>query len=235
MRKVLIVLLFLIFLLPGKAQQIFKPAITPFSKIEIYGSFDVEIRKANKEGVKMESETVDLTTVKCKVKNNTLKIKLIKELFNKDKQIKVLIEYNNLESILVSNGATLMSKEPIVENKLQVIEGNGSKVDFLFKGETFETAIDKGAVLNIEGSCQTADIEASTGAIVNGYEFQCDSAVVRANASGLIKIAVTKYLDARASTGGDVSYRGIPRTFKQRTSMGGSIEKVMEYNSSPSH
>jgi hypothetical protein len=228
MKKSILLLAVLLYQLPNKAQQVYKPSISPFSKIEIYGSFDVEIRKSDKESVKMESETIDLTKVRCKVKKNTLKIKLVRKLFNQEKQVKVLIEYKNIESILVSNGAALMSKEPLKISNLTIIEGNGSKIDFVLNNGSIIANIDKGAVLSLEGTCKNFDIEASSSAICNAYELVSDSATVRANAGGLVKINAVKYLNAAASTGGDVSYRGKPTTLKQKTALGGTIEKVVE-------
>lgn len=227
MRNAIVVLMFSIFLLPVEAQQVYKPAVGPFSKIEIYGSFDVELRKANKEGVKMESKTVDLTKIRCKVKGNTLKIKLVRELFNQEKQVNILIEYRNLESITVSNGASLMSKDLVTADKLNIIEGNGSKIDLSINAGNIVANIDKGATLNLEGKCGTFNLEASAGAICNGYELKCDSAIVKANAGGLIKINAIKFLDAAASTNADVSYRGTP-VLKQKTVLGGTIQKVIE-------
>jgi hypothetical protein len=176
----------------------------------------------------MESETVDLTKIRCKVKDNTLKIKLVRELFNKEKQVNILIEYKNIESIIVSNGASLISKDQVIADKLNIIEGNGSKIDFSINAGTIIANIDKGATLNLEGNCGKLDLEASAGAICNGYELKCDSAIVRANAGGLIKINAIKFLDAAASTNGEISYRGLPTILKQKTVLGGTIQKVIE-------
>jgi hypothetical protein len=232
MKKIFLLLFVTVYVLTLKAQQVLKPAILPFTKIEVYGSFDVEFSKTDKESVQLESETVDLSKISVIVKKGTLKIRSMQKLFEQEKQVRIIIGYKTLEEVLLSNGASLYCSSNMNFNKLHIIQGNGAKAEFKANIISLIADIDKGAILNLEGNCQMADVEVSTGAIFNAYEFVCDSIVVRANASGLAKINVAKYLDARASTGGDVSYRGIPKVFKQRTIMGGTIEKVIEYNSS---
>ncbi|HEY9125339.1 MAG TPA: head GIN domain-containing protein [Bacteroidales bacterium] len=209
------------------SQKIKSFKVEAFNQLEVYGKFDIELKKSSEFSVKLYSDNIDLSKVDVVVENKKMKISALSGLFKKNSKVSVTIEYDSLNSLLVTNGAEIYSSKPVQVNNLKLVAGNGSTVNLKFETESFTAYADKGATINAEGKSKFLDIEVASGGIMNGFEFICDSADVRCNAGGMVKINAKRYLKAAASTGGEIIYRGKP-VLNQRTTLGGKIEQMKE-------
>lgn len=206
-------------------RQIEVPA---FTRLEVLGNFDVEIRKSENQGVQLKGSDNEIANVKVVVKGGVLRISNLKKAYEKKPEVQIIVNYSQLEKIVVSANAMLLTTAELSFDSIELVFSSGAKGDLKLNASKFNTTIDKGAILSIIGKVKTADIEAGSGGIFDGYEFKCDSAVVRANTGGIAKVYALKYLEASAAAGGEISYRGKPLQFKPRKTLGGKIEQLVE-------
>jgi hypothetical protein len=202
--------------------------VDAFDKISVFGSMDVTLEKGNKEGVTIESGSVDIDNIHIKNDGLTLKINSLDKIFNSRRQIKIKVVYRELRAITVNGGAELSGHMPVKGDKIELKAGSGSVLNLDIEMNVLKVDVCQGATINLEGLCHSQEIEASTGGIFNAYELKCDSSYVKANTGGLAKLKTISLLDAAASTGGQISYRGEPKVKKEQTILGGTIEKTIE-------
>ena len=202
--------------------------IEAFDKITAFGSVDIFLVKGNKETIKLESESVDLSEVKVKQDGKTLKISVAEMLFSSSREVKITLTYRELRGITLRAGASLNDTSFISGDKLEIIAGSGAVLNLKLKLNALQISVGQGADVTIEGKCTTQEVETSTGGLYNAYFLKCDSSYVKSNTGGLAKVSAVDLLDAYASTGGDISYRGNPPIKKEKTILGGSVEKVEE-------
>lgn len=210
------------------SQNVQTRAINAFDKISAFGSLDIVLEKGNKESLKLESETVDLEYVHVKSDGMTLKINMTDMLFSDRRQVKVKITYRELRNITLRGGAEINDSSIISGDKLEITAGSGASVTLKLQLNAIQATVGQGAVITLEGKCKTQEIEASTGGIYNAYDLKCDSSYVKSNTGGVAKVYSVDLLDAAASTGGQISYRSEPQLKKEKTILGGTIEKVVE-------
>jgi len=77
----------------------------------------------------------------------------------------------------------------------------------------------------LEGKTSVLAAEASSAGDIDAYRLESESVRARANSAGSVKVTATKSLDARASSGGDVRYRGNPMKTNTDSSSGGTVKK----------
>jgi hypothetical protein len=210
------------------AQQSQTREVDAFDKITVFGSIDVTIEKGSKEGVNIESSSVDIDDINIKNDGLTLKISSLDKIFNNRRQIKIKITYRELRAVTLNGGAELSGRMPVKGDKIELKAGSGSVMNLDIEMNVLKVDVCQGATINLEGSCHSQEIEASTGGIFNAYEMRCDSSYVKANTGGLVKLKASSLLDATASMGGQISYRGEPKVKKEQTILGGTIEKTFE-------
>jgi hypothetical protein len=75
----------------------------------------------------------------------------------------------------------------------------------------------------LKGSAKKLDLKVSTAATFSGFEFQVEEADVLANSAGKAKVSASKYLKAKAVSGGYISYAGEPEQLETKTSLKGEI------------
>ncbi len=79
---------------------------------------------------------------------------------------------------------------------------------------------------NIDGSADTGEVEANSAAAFRGLALVCGRADVEASSGGIVEISATNELNAGASSGGRVEYKGTPSIMRREQSSGGSIREV---------
>jgi len=214
--------------LNGHSQKTETRDIESFDKISAFGSLEIYLEKGNKESLKLESETVDLNDITVKSEGKTLKISVTEKILSSHREVKVTITYKELRGIIIKGGAEIFDTTEISGDKLEIIAGSGSTLNLKLNLNTLQISVGQGADVTFEGKCKSQEIETSTGGLYNAYYLNCDSTYVKSNTGGLAKVSAIEYLNASASTGGQISYKGEPKIKKENTSLGGSIEKVQE-------
>ena len=202
--------------------------IEPFTKIAAFGSLDVVISKGDSNLIKLESESVNLSNVNVENVKNVLRISVTDKLFNKSRNIKVFISYKVLNGLKASGGAYISNKQVVKTDSVEFSAGTGSTIDLKIEANSINADIGEGSTISLEGTCKNQNVEAGTGGLYNSYDLKCANTVAKVNTGGIIKVAAYESLDAAASTGGSISYRGNPKAKKERTSLGGSVEQLVE-------
>ena len=228
MKKIISIISFLSIVFSVKSQSVQSRITEPFNKISIFGSIDATIEKSEKDSLLIESNSVDIDRINVKTEGKTLKIHTTDKLFDDRRQVKIIIKYVELKGIKINGGAEITGKSEVNEKKLELIAGSGATITLKVNSDFVDATIGQGATIRLEGTCRKQNVEASTGGIYSAYELKCDSSYLKANTGGIIKAFANSFLDAAASTGGQISYRGEPKIKKDKTILGGNIEKMTE-------
>lgn len=228
MKYIITSFIFLSIIQIGKSQNVLSKSVAPFDNISIFGSIDATIEKSVNDSLKIESNEVEFDKIDVKIEDKILKISTTDKLFDSRKQVKINIKYNVLKGIKINGGAEITGINEIDEKTMELIAGSGATITLKLNSEFVNATIGQGATIRLEGICRKQNIEASTGGIYSAYELKCDSAYLKANTGGIVKAIANSFLDAAASTGGQISYRGEPMTKKEKTILGGNIEKMAE-------
>jgi hypothetical protein len=202
--------------------------IETFDKITAFGSIEIFLEKGNKESIRLESESVDLSEVKVKMDGKTLKLSTAEMLFSSRREVKVTLTYRELRGITLRAGASLYDTSVISGDKLEIIAGSGASLNLKLQVNALQISVGQGANAGLAGKCTTQEVDVTTGGLYDAYYLKCDNTYVNANTGGTAKVSATLTLDASASTGGGISYRGNPVIKNNKSSLGGSVEKVTE-------
>jgi hypothetical protein len=79
--------------------------------------------------------------------------------------------------------------------------------------------------MELKGSAKYVEMDASSAGEINGYDLEAEEARVEASSAGDIKISVTQKIEAYASSGASIRYRGNPMKTNTNASSGGSVKK----------
>ncbi|MEH6696641.1 MAG: DUF2807 domain-containing protein [Hyphomonas sp.] len=90
--------------------------------------------------------------------------------------------------------------------------------------ERIEVDASSSADVNISGTCLALDVSASSSGDVSADDLKCVSGKIQASSGANVEVYITGDLEARASSGSDITVRGNPETRDVRESSGGDIE-----------
>jgi hypothetical protein len=225
------IFLFCLISLVGYSQ---KEELNPFTAIDVFGPFEIELIKADKEGIDMKAINVDKDDLTVEVHRGQLILKLRtrhfltdwdSDKFKNEPRIKTKIYYKQLDDIKIAAGASLESEE-IIESKKLVIEGSmGAETDLKTKAETMYVRSSMGATMNLRGETDFLEVKANMGAVLNATRLESKSVLVRASMGSDVNVFASEEVDIDASMGASVRYSGEPTVRHTNTKIGADVRK----------
>lgn len=225
MKQVGIFVLFVLSVLNAAAQENDTRQIAPFKGLRVSDAIDVYLKKGDKESARIETDNVRPSDVITEVSGSYLRIHMRQGNYQGRRTVKVYVTYVTLEKISAAAASTVVSEGILKTPTLDISAGSAAKVELeVDAGEISLDAASAGDI-RLEGKGKRLRAEASTAGSIDAYTLECETVEARAATAGSAKLNVTKSLDAEASTGGSIRYRGNPSNTNTDSSTGGSVKK----------
>jgi hypothetical protein len=191
------------------AQEIVTRKLAPFTRLYVADKITVQLNKADQESVTIKAEGIDPAEIQTLVENNTLKIKQAGSTFNK-KKVMVNLNFREIAQMEIINGAEVITGSLFKADSLFVTLKSGGMLYLDADVKYLKSYVIEGGVLTAEGYATRQDITVATYATLSAYDLESEIINVKASSGGKAKINVESELDALASSGGYISYKGDP-------------------------
>lgn len=221
-----IILLLFCFSLSAFAQQTEVRQIGSFRGIKASEAVDVYLKKGDKESIKVEVSGTDLANVLTELMGSTLKIHMRDQNFIGRKTVKVYVTYTRLEKIAASSASNVFSEGVIKADNMEISISSAASVEVSIESESVIVDASSAGNSVLEGKTKSLEIEASSAGDIDAYRLESEKVYARTSSAGSAKINVTKELQAHASSGGSIRYRGNPVKTNTDSSSGGSVKKT---------
>jgi hypothetical protein len=229
--KTTCILLLSLISLTGYSQ---KQELNPFTSIDVFGPFQIELIKSDHEAIDMQVIHVDKNNLTVEVHRGQLVLKLRgrhfltdwdSDKFRKEPRIKTKIYYKELDELKIAAGGSVESSEPVKSKKLVIECSMGSEIDLAVTAETMYVRSSMGATVNLRGQTDFLEVKANMGAVLNANRLESKSAFVKANMGADVSINATEEVDIDASMGASVRYSGDPTVRHTNRKIGADIQK----------
>ena len=206
------------------AQQSEVRSVGSFSGVKSAEAVDVYLKKGEKESVRVEVTGTDLSDVITEVAGSYLKIHMASGSYRRT-SVKVYVTYVDLDKISASSASNVFSESPIRTRDLDISVSSAATVELKLEADRVVADVSSAGDIVLEGKANVLDVEASSAGDIDAYNLECEEVKAAASSAGSIKVSASKSLDARASSGGDIRYRGNPLKTNTDSSSGGSVKK----------
>lgn len=224
MRRVVLIGFLFVLVNPLWAQNSEVRSVGSFSGIKSAEAVDVYLKKGDKESVKVEVTGSSLSDVITEISGSYLKIHMASGNYRKV-DAKVYVTYVNLDKIAASSASNVFSEGPIKTSSIEISVSSAASVEVSLDATEVTADVSSAGDIVLEGKTSVLAAEASSAGDIDAYRLESESVRARANSAGSVKVTATKSLDARASSGGDVRYRGNPMKTNTDSSSGGTVKK----------
>lgn len=218
------------------AQKVQEMTFQKINRVDIQGIMIVELKQGETNKVNIEAlNGADLDDLSVGVSGGELEVKtkILKQLTNNEdnrrrwtdrKMYKVSVTYQGpLRGIDVGRGAEVNFIDVIKANRLTISASSGAMLNIDIDTEDLELTCTQGAEVRIAGRAAFQATKVNTGGELYAYELVSEEAEVKANMGGMARIYVKRHIDASASMGGEVSYRGKPDHHNVSRFLGGEV------------
>lgn len=224
MKKSLIYLILLVFSSAAFAQSSATRKLEKFTAISVSEGINLNLVKGNSYQAKITVKNIDLEDVLMEVSGSTLKIHLEG---NSHHNIDVTIEltFVTLESIRASSAADVTSKSVIVASDFKIKASSAADIVLELKVNTLEVDASSAADIELSGTANSQTVDLSSAADYKAFDLKSKSANVSVSSAADAMVNVSEKLEASASSGGSIKYKGNPEKIRERSSSGGDVRE----------
>ncbi|MEE1947213.1 head GIN domain-containing protein [Pedobacter sp. KR3-3] len=144
----------------------------------------------------------------------------------KNQSIKVYVNYKNIKSLTSSGGSDVYTENTMKADQLNVRASGGSDVKLTLNCKDLTLSVSGGSDANLKGTAENMQLSASGGSDIDAFGFVVNNAKVNVSGGSDANIYVNKALEAGASGGSDIHYKGNASLKKTTSSKSGDITHV---------
>ncbi len=237
MKKMFLLSFSLVLMFAGIAQKQVNDAnaqvrqVKNFNAIRVSNGIELQLSQGGTEAVAVSaSETEFRDRIKTEVQNGVLRIyydsDFLRDLSrSKNKKLKAYVSFDNLDAIDASSGAAVKVDGSLKVSTLNLDASSGATFHGKVEANTMKVDQSSGSIINISGSVNSLSVDGSSGSIFRGFDLEVNNCEAESSSGSGVQITVNKELNAEASSGGYVSYRGNGVIKNVRTGSGGSVNR----------
>lgn len=198
-------------------------SLEDFDELIVSGNVEVILEKGLVNKISFRLENAEDKDLYAGISRGVLKLKLNDGIYRKDEKAYVKLTYQTLRSIKTNAGSYVTSREAITIDQLVTKAHSGSRMELELNVNAVQGGAYEGGVLELTGIAASQKMTANTGGMYEGFGLECDKSFIKASTGGQANVVANQKLDARASLGGTIEYKGKPEELSQSTSLGGTI------------
>lgn len=188
-----------------------------FQQVESSGGIDVYLTQGPTAAVAVEAAAPEtLPHIVTEVQNGTLSIHWerdysLRGLSYKLRSVKVYITAPRLSGLTLSGGADGHGQTPILADDFRIRASGGSDVTLTLQAKTLRAEASGGSDVTLAGRVEQQEMRFSGGSDYHGFALQSTTASITASGGSDADAWVDGQLEASASGGSDLRYKGAGR------------------------
>jgi len=196
-----------------------------FSRVEVSRGLDLYLTKSKDASLEIEADENLHELITTEVKDGVLKITSTKNIWSASAK-KVHLHVDNLNGISISSGAEVYTRNTFVSDELSMNISSGASAEMELKVGDLSCDISSGADIELSGEADNFTVSSSSGSDVKAYDLNARNCRADASSGSNIKLMATETIEAEATSGAGISYKGNPRVLKQKDNSGGSVRGI---------
>jgi hypothetical protein len=193
-----------------------------FTKIKVSTGLDLYISQGSKNQITVEADENLQDIIRTEVKDGVLRIYSEKNIW-RAKARKVYVTVETLEALTATSGSDVYTNEALEVNNLNISATSGADIHVSVDANTIETTATSGSNIEVFGASNNHISKATSGASIDAYQLRSKNVTVKVTSGANINVYASESIDAKATSGGDIDFKGSPKKVNKKTSSGGSV------------
>jgi hypothetical protein len=224
MKKFLVIVLAW-FSLTVHAQQTETRNIGSFTGVKAAEGIDVYLKKGDKESVRVEVTGTSPSNILTEISGSYLKVHMRDGNFRGRIDAKVYVTYVKVEKLSASSAGSIFSDGVIKATDMEISASSAGTIEVSVEAQTIEVSSSSAGDVELKGRARSLRADAASAGEIDADELEAEEVEAEAGSGGSAKVYVTKSLEAHASSGGGIRWRGNPDRNNTSSSSGGSVKK----------
>ncbi|HVZ55303.1 MAG TPA: head GIN domain-containing protein [Chitinophagaceae bacterium] len=209
-----------------------KRTVSGFHGIEVSTGIHLLLTQGNTEEVAVSASRPEYRDrIETVVENGVLKIRYKTRTgainrIHEDKALRAYVSCRTLDLLHANTGADITIEGKLNVPSLEMEANTGAHVTGEFNLDRLRVDQSTGSKMTLSGQVASMSLEGSTGSKFFGEDLQVNTCEAEVSTGAALFIRVDKQLNARASTGGYIKYKGEGGLSEVKTSTGGHVSRI---------
>ncbi len=197
-----------------------------FTGVSTSTAIDIYLTQGDKFKVVVEADDNLIEYIVTDVVDGVLKVRFRKGInvtWSEKKLVHVTMQ--EVDYISASSAGDVIGKTAVRSDDLKIRTSSAGDVKLEVYAKNLDLKTSSSGDITLSGEADYMEASTSSAGDIKAFELTVKEADVSASSAGDVKITVTERLNARASSAGDVQYRGNPTKVDARSSSAGDVIK----------
>jgi hypothetical protein len=204
----------------------------PFTKIDVFGPFEVELVKAESYAIDVDYRGVEQDDVVLNIHKGELTLKLRNKHYMdewrsndypRSRYIRVKVYYTQLNELHAQAGAEVFSDGTVKSKNLALEASMGAEMRLPVVAKNLYTRLNMGAVVELRGQTENHEVKANMGAVLKASRLESKITYVNASMGAVVHVNAMDEIEVNSGFGASVNYAGSPNVRNMSRSFGGEV------------
>jgi hypothetical protein len=198
--------------------------VEDFTGIKVSSGVDVYLKQGNNMSISVEADENLHEYIITEVRNGVLNVYTDANI-REAKRERVYVTMKEINSVRTTSAGDIVGETPVKSDRLELSASSAGDIKLEVTSKEIKINISSSGDMTLTGETDILEADLSSAGDLNAYELTVREADISVSSAGDADINVTEKLTARASSAGDINYRGNPKYIDAHSSSAGGIHK----------
>jgi hypothetical protein len=195
-----------------------------FTGIKVSSGIDVYLKQGNNEAISVEADENLHEYIITEVRGGILDVYSEYNIRDAERK-RVYVTIKEVNSVRTTSAGDVFGETPINSDRLELSASSAGDIKLEVKAKNIDIDISSSGDMTLSGETDMLKADLSSAGDLNAYDLIAREADVSVSSAGDADIYATEKITARASSAGDVNYKGDPKYVDAHSSSAGGIHK----------
>jgi hypothetical protein len=195
-----------------------------FSSLKVSSGIDVYLKQGNNESVTVEADQNLHEYILTEVRGGTLNVYSEYNIRHAEK-MRVYVTMKDINSIKTSSAGDVIGETPITSDRLELSASSAGDIKLEVHAKKIDIDISSSGDISVTGETDILRADLSSAGDLNAYDLIAREADVSVSSAGDADVYASERITARASSAGDINYKGDPKYIDAHSSSAGGIHR----------
>ena len=196
-----------------------------FKSVEVSNAIDLVIEQADNTAISVEADDNLQKHITTKVENGVLIVACDYNSFFNIESKKVIVKMPIIEELSASSAATISSSNTLKSENISIRTSSAAMINIKLKSDNIRCKSSSGSSITLEGLALNLEAISSSGSSINADSLLVNDVTTKSSSGSTISVHPIVSLNAKASSGSNISYENQPKTIRKLVHSGGSVDK----------
>jgi hypothetical protein len=195
-----------------------------FSALKVSSGIDVYLKQGDNEAISVEANENLHEYILTEVRNGVLNVYSEYNIRSADRK-RVYVTIKEVKSIKTTSAGDVYGESPINSDNLELSASSAGDIKLEVKAKNLDIDISSSGDISLTGETDKLRADLSSAGDLNAFDLKSREADISVSSAGDANINVSERITARASSAGDVNYKGDPKFVDANSSSAGGIHR----------